>query len=67
MKTQKKPYNFQKRIGNSLYSVEVHFDPTSKESYEDKILRLVKNDLTNPKKSGIMMLPQTVGLLERSS
>ena len=61
------PYNFQKRIGNSLYNVEVHFDETSEESYEDKILKLVKNDLTTLAKSGIMMLPQTVGLLERSS
>ena len=67
MQKENKPYNFNKRIGNTLYNVEVYFDETSRETYEDKIIRLIKNGLTYTKEKDIMMIPQTDGLLERSS
>ena len=35
---------FTKRIGSTLYRVAVHFSQTSKETMNDKIIRLVKSD-----------------------
>jgi hypothetical protein len=61
------PQNYRKRIGNTVYSVEVRFDKSSNETFDEKILRLAKNDLTLFSKQGIMKMPQTDGLLERSS
>jgi hypothetical protein len=65
----------RKKIGNTLYRVSVHYSETSREHLEDKILRLVRNDLTDfaknslsyVKKSGIMESPQTGRLLEGDS
>ena len=59
--------NYNKRIGNTIYNVEVRYDPTSCETFDEKILRMLKNDLTLPKNCGIMDMPQTDGLSERSS
>ena len=39
-----KPATFQKRIGSTTYTVAVHFSKTSKETFGDKILRLIKNE-----------------------
>jgi hypothetical protein len=36
--------HFTKRIGNTNYEVSVHFSDTSRESLEDKIMRLIRND-----------------------
>jgi hypothetical protein len=33
-----------KRIGSTNYKVAVHFSKTSRETIDDKILRLIKND-----------------------
>ena len=72
----------KKKIGNTVYRVSVHFSDTSKERIEDKILRMVSNDVsslsnivTNKAKNslkndidcGIMNLPQTGRLLEGGS
>jgi hypothetical protein len=35
---------FSKKVGRSTYNVQVYFSKTSKESFNDKILRLIKND-----------------------
>ena len=45
--TQKseKPVNMSKRIGSTNYRVAIHFSRTSKETIEEKILRLIKNDV----------------------
>jgi len=67
MDKQKQKHLYQKRIGNTIYTVEVHFDETSKETFEEKVLRLIRNDLTFRAKGGILRLPQTGVLLERSS
>ena len=37
---------FKKRIGNTVYHVNVHYSRTSKETINDKITRLVKNDVS---------------------
>ena len=36
---------FSKKIGRGTYTVKVFFSKTSKESFNDKVLRLVKNDI----------------------
>ena len=69
---------FFQRIGSTMYSVNVHFKEKSQETLEEKILRIIKrdleqgpnresfrNDLRNPRKSGIMNLPQADRLSER--
>lgn len=51
-----------KRIGSTTYRVAVQFAPESKETLQDKILRLVKNDLNLLPFRAKMALPQTGGL-----
>ena len=36
---------FTKRIGSTTYRVSVHFSKTSRETVNDKILRLIKNEV----------------------
>jgi hypothetical protein len=38
------PMTFRKRIGSTNYIVSVYFSETSKETFEDKVLRLIKLD-----------------------
>ena len=40
--------SFTKRIGSTNYRVSVHFSKTSRETIDDKILRLVKNEAAKP-------------------
>ena len=40
---------FSKKVGRGTYNVHVYFSKTSKESFNDKILRLIKNDAVNSK------------------
>jgi len=39
-----KKQTFTKRIGSTTFYVNVHFSETSKETFTDKVLRLIKND-----------------------
>lgn len=39
---------FTKRIGSTNYLVSVHFSKTSRETMDDKIMRLVKNEAAKP-------------------
>ena len=41
--------SFTKRIGHTVYRVEVHFSNKSGETAQDKILRLVKNEVSTEK------------------
>lgn len=41
-----KAETFTRRIGNTVYRVNVHYSKTSKETISDKITRLVKNDIS---------------------
>ena len=36
---------FTKRIGSTIYRVTVHFKPDAKETLEDKLLRLMENEV----------------------
>ena len=40
--------SFTKRIGTTVYQVNVFFDEDAKTSVEDKLMRLISNDLSNP-------------------
>jgi hypothetical protein len=39
-----RPGAFTKRIGSTTYNVSIHFSKTSKETMNDKIIRLIRND-----------------------
>ena len=40
---------FTRRIGSTTYRVSVHFSKTSRETVNDKILRIIKNEAANGK------------------
>ena len=43
---------FTKRIGSTNYRVNVHFSKTSRETMNDKVMRLIKNDTASGKAAG---------------
>lgn len=46
-KTERQPREagtFTKRLGSTNYRVSVHFNPNSKETVNDKIIRMIKNE-----------------------
>ena len=40
------PFRFSKKIGSTIYTVTAHFSQTSKETVEDKMLRVIENEAT---------------------
>ncbi|MCL2774933.1 MAG: transposon-encoded TnpW family protein [Oscillospiraceae bacterium] len=42
---QEAPHKFNRRIGSTNYLVSVNFSKTSKGTFNDKIIRLIKNDI----------------------
>ena len=51
-KAQTEAFSLRKQIGSTTYEVTVHFNPASRETLEDKILRLARNGfLTEEKES----------------
>jgi hypothetical protein len=61
------PLNTNKRIGSTVYEVEVYVKAHTGETAEAKIIRLIKNDLNLAPGHGKMLLPQTGRLPERGS
>ena len=56
------------RIGGTTYKVKVVFNENGGETMEDKILRIVRNDMvTNDGTYGIMETPQMSRQSERSA
>ena len=45
--TEQKAPVLVRKIGNTTYMVGIHFSQTSKETMDDKVLRLIKNDIRN--------------------
>ena len=39
------PAKYEKRIGNTVYRVSVHFSQTSTDTVEDKLLRLMESEV----------------------
>ena len=57
-----------RRIGATTFKVKVVYNDTGSETMEDKILRIVRNEvLENGEKCGIMELPQMSRQPERSA
>lgn len=57
-----------RRIGATTFKVKVVYNVTGNETMEDKILRIVRNEvLENGEKCGIMELPQMSRQSERSA
>ena len=50
---------FTKRIGSTVYRISLYFPDEETETLENKILRLVKNDLLFESERGRMGMPQT--------
>ncbi len=50
-KAQEKRKGFTKKIGNTTYDVSFHFSRQSRESMNDKIIRLIGNDMQSMKKN----------------
>ena len=44
-KAQEKRKGFTKKIGNTTYDVSFHYSRQSRESMNDKIIRLIENDM----------------------
>ena len=48
-----------RRIGSTTYKLKIYFNENAKETMEDKILRMIKNEVsTNGEKCGIIESPQ---------
>ena len=58
---------FQRRIGGSLYEVNFYFKHDAKETMEEKLIRLLQNDLINLSSDDMIMALQTDGLPERGT
>ena len=43
--THAEPVKFLKRIGSTTFVVAVHFSRTSKETVQDKVLRLIESEV----------------------
>jgi hypothetical protein len=61
------PITMKKRIGSTIYEVNAYFNPEAKETVEEKLLRIIKNDLQFVSNRAIMKLSQTARLPERGS
>ena len=46
---QEKRKGFTKSIGNTTYDVSFHYSRQSRESMNDKIIRLIENDMQSSK------------------
>ena len=40
------PLKFSRRVGSTTFHVNVYFNPAAKETAQDKIARLIRNDAT---------------------
>ncbi len=47
------PITMRKRIGSTLYKVNIHFCDNTAETMDDKILRLIKRDIESGKRAGL--------------
>ena len=56
------------RIGNTLFKVRLKFAPDAHETMEDKIIRMIRNEvLEKPQNYAAMTVPQTSPQSERSA
>ena len=50
-RAQEKRKGFTKKIGSTTYDVSFHYSRQSRESMNDKIIRLIENDMQGRKNS----------------
>lgn len=68
MQTPKQEQYILRRIGATTYKIKVVFSDDSRETMEDKILRMIRNSTeTGGEKCGIMNLSQMSRQSERST
>ena len=67
MEQNKREQFIIRRIGGTTYKVRVVFNESGGETMEDKILRIVRNDITSDGTYGIMETPQMSRQSERSA
>jgi hypothetical protein len=65
--TAPEPYVLTRRIGSTTYRANIFFNPEAKETMDDKVMRLLRNDLNLTPMNGNMGLSQTGRLSERGS
>jgi len=65
--TTPEPFVFQRRIGSTIYRVRLNFNPEAKETLDEKIVRLLKNDLQAAPENVKMEPLQAGWLSERGS
>ena len=56
------PIVIRKRIGSTIYEVRSYFNPTATETAEEKLLRIIRNDLTFRQNRAIIDMSQTAGV-----
>ena len=61
------PLDTRRRIGSTVYSVAVFTKKDTGDTVEEKVLRLLKNDLNPVYENGKIAVPQTGRLPERGS
>ena len=47
--TPQEPYRLKKRLGSTVYEVNVYFNQDAKETMNDKIMRLIRNEVQSGK------------------
>ena len=69
LKKQANPESFviKRRIGSTTYKIGLHFKHDAKETLDEKIRRLLKNDLQSMPENAIMKPLQAGWLSERGS
>ncbi len=50
-RAQEKRRGFTRKIGNTTYDVSIHYSQQSRESMNDKIIRLIENDMQSMKRN----------------
>ena len=50
--TGAEPVKMRRRIGSTVYDISIHFSDTSKETMNDKILRLIRNEAVSGRAAG---------------
>ena len=65
--TTPEPYVLHRRIGSTTYRVRLYFNPNAKETLDEKVRRLLKNDLQSAPENATMESLQADWLSERSS
>ena len=65
--TSPEPFVLHRQVGSTTYRVRLHFNPNAKETLDDKVRPLLKNDLQSAPKNVKIESLQADWLSERSS